>query len=152
MSDSGISWAICKSAPWHDHSTNSVKALKEDDAHHISFLHIYAGDAGMVMCLGQGAYLHMAQLMPAHPGSPRKIQDGHNTVVCVLFSCQILVSLYSHYLWSTANFSTYLLTFNQPWCQFLKSSCTCILQQAPLQIKKTTRFKKGLPSTNVNIC
>jgi len=46
------------------------------------------------LCLGQGADLHMAQLMPliqtgftflvpAHPGSTGKIQHGRKMVVCV---------------------------------------------------------------------
>jgi len=60
-------------------------------------------DAGMVICLGQGADLHMAQLMPlpltiswfyfagftfllpAHPDSPGQIQEGRKTVVCVCY-------------------------------------------------------------------
>jgi len=53
-------------------------------------------DAGVVICLGQGADLHMAQLMPlpltvisftflvpTHPGSPRQSPGGCKTVVVV---------------------------------------------------------------------
>ena len=60
-------------------------------------------DAGMVICLGQGADLHMAQLMPlpltiscfsktqigftflvpAHPGNPGQSPEGCKTDVCV---------------------------------------------------------------------
>jgi len=49
-------------------------------------------DAGVVMCLGQGADLHMTQLMPlplttfmvpATRVFPDKIQEGRKTVVCV---------------------------------------------------------------------
>ena len=62
-------------------------------------------DAGVVICLGQGADLHMAQLMPLPLTIscssksrlvlpfwcrltyvvPGKIQEGHKTVVCVRF-------------------------------------------------------------------
>jgi len=60
-------------------------------------------DAGVLMCLGQGADLHMAQLIPlpltiscssksrlvftflvlAHPGSPGQSPEGHKTVVVI---------------------------------------------------------------------
>ena len=52
----------------------------------------------MVICLGRGAYLHMAQMMPmpftvqigftvevlAHPGSPGQNPEGRKTVVVVV--------------------------------------------------------------------
>ena len=82
MSGSGISWAICKSAPL-------CRQITMPALHHSVF---YRPDAlpGMVVCLERGADLHMVLLMPlpftvscfsniqigftflvpAHPGSP----------------------------------------------------------------------------------
>ena len=87
MSGNGISWAICKSAPrpgqinmpasHHSvflqagcpscHSTSSVKALKACMICYKSAINsicLQWWGAGVVICLGLGADLHMAQLMP----------------------------------------------------------------------------------------
>jgi len=69
-------------------------------------------DAGMVMCLGQGADLHMTQLMPLHTISCSsksrlvlpfwcrliqvvldKIQAGRKMIVCVCMCSAVLLSL-----------------------------------------------------------
>jgi len=65
-------------------------------------------DAGVVTCLGQGADLHMAQMMPLPltlrlvlpfwcrltQGGPDKIQEGHKTVCYIADSLLVLSVLF----------------------------------------------------------
>ena len=117
-------------------------------------------DAGMVICLGQGADLHMAQLMPlhwlslapvnpdrfylpgftfmvlAHPGSPGQNLESHKTVVVVVVN--VIADLVScHVLDSIHNVHGQMVVEGKDQSQFYRNNenSTTIF---PLVIYRTT--------------